>query len=537
MPVTLIVKRPDGSEFTRFTLALPGGGALHQPIALPKSSRRGRWSVAAHIDPKAPPVGSVEFSVEDFVPEKLKVELSSSEPILRPAQVNTFDVQADFLYGAPASGLTVEADMRVTVDAQPFPDFARYRFGSETERKAFEPPFVTLKAPETDAAGKTRFEWSGREVKDTVLPLRAQMQVRVFEPGGGRATRTEKTVPMRSRNVYLGIRPTFEGRYSREGSETEFDIVAVDATGKQVARPAIQYSVERTDYAYQWYQVDGRWRWQSVSNDRLLTSDTVALKADAPARLSFTLDWGRHRLTVVDSDNNTTSTLEFYVGWYGGTGTEEAPDTLRVASDKQNYTPGETARLRIEAPFAGEALIAIATDRIVSTQSVQVPAGGMTVDVPVKVEWGAGAYALVTAWRPLAAPADRTPTRAIGLAWLGLEPALRTLGVQITAPEKIVPRQRIEVPIKVANLQGEEAFVTLAAVDEGILQLTRSARPIRPPTTSASGGSASKCATTTAACSMPRPTSSAASAPAATRATSAGSTSCPPAPWRCSAAR
>ena len=42
---------------------------------------------------------------------------------------------------------------------------------------------------------------------------------------------------MRTRNAYLGIRPTFEGRYSREGTETEFDIVAVDAAGKQVARP------------------------------------------------------------------------------------------------------------------------------------------------------------------------------------------------------------------------------------------------------------------------------------------------------------
>ena len=77
MPVTLIVKRPDGSEFTRYTAALPGSGALHQAIDLPKSSRRGLWSVAAYIDPKAAPVGRAEFSVEDFVPEKLKVELST----------------------------------------------------------------------------------------------------------------------------------------------------------------------------------------------------------------------------------------------------------------------------------------------------------------------------------------------------------------------------------------------------------------------------------------------------------------------------
>ena len=79
---------------------------------------------------------------------------------------------------------------------------------------------------------------------------------------------------------------------------------------------------------------------------------------------------------------------------------------------------------------------------------------------------------------PLAAPAERTPTRAIGATWIGLNPALRTLGIQIGTPEKITPRQRIEVPVKVSNLQaGQEAFVTLAAVDEGILQLTRYKTP------------------------------------------------------------
>ena len=39
-------------------------------------------------------------------------------------------------------------------------------------RKAFEPPFLTLKAPDTDATGKSHLEWGG-DIKDTSLPLRA----------------------------------------------------------------------------------------------------------------------------------------------------------------------------------------------------------------------------------------------------------------------------------------------------------------------------------------------------------------------------
>jgi alpha-2-macroglobulin len=479
VPVTLIVHRPDGSEFQRMTTSLLTVGALQQAIALPKSSRRGRWSVTAHIDAKAPPVGRVEFSVEDFVPEKLKVELTSDTALLRAGQPNTFTIAADFLYGAPAGGLNTEAEMSVSVDPSPFPAFANYEFGPEAERRKFEPPLITLTPPATDETGKSRVDWPGDGIKDTVLPLRAQIQARVFEPGNGRSTKTDLTLPLRTRDAYIGVRPAFEGRYSREGTETGFDVVAVDREGKQVARPAVDYTIEHISYAYQWYVVDGRWRWQGISNKRVIEANQLDLKADAPVRLSKRLPWGQYRLTVTDRQANTSTTTTFYVGWYGDEDSSEepAPDTLRVAGDKQNYAPGEKARLHIEAPFAGQALVAIATDRIQTTYTVAVAPGGTDVEIPMKAEWGAGAYALVTAWRPLSTEADRTPVRAIGAVWLGLDPKLRTLAVEISAPEKITPRQHIEIPVRVANAQGAEAYVTLAAVDEGILQLTRYRTP------------------------------------------------------------
>ena len=113
------------------------------------------------------------------------------------------------------------------------------------------------------------------------------------------------------------------------------------------------------------------------------------------------------------SSTGAASSTSFYVGWYGGSGeNEEAPDTLKVASDKKAYLSGDTAWLRIDAPFAGEAMIAVATDRIVATYATKVSPDGVTLDIPVKAEWGAGAYALVTAWRPLSSKAERVPTRA-----------------------------------------------------------------------------------------------------------------------------
>ncbi|HEY2874667.1 MAG TPA: MG2 domain-containing protein, partial [Reyranella sp.] len=477
MPVTLTVNRPDGTEFTRYTLPLPASGALYQAIDIPKSSRRGLWSVSARIDPKGAPVGRVEFSVEDFVPEKLKVELSTDATVLRTGKTAAFDVSADFLYGAPASGLKVESDLRVIVDPNPFPAFAAYDFGSQDERKNYEPPLITLTGPDTDDKGKSKIEWAGDQVKDTGLPLRAQLTARVFEPGNGRATKTEKSLPLRTRDVYLGIKSNFDGRYAREGVDTGFDIVALGPDGKQIS-DSVEYSLERITYNYQWYLTDGHWRWQSVTAERQIDAGTMLLKADAPVSFAKHLDWGPHKLTITDKRASVSTTVTFYVGWWGGdSSAEAAPDTLKVASDREKYAPGDTAKLRIEAPFAGEAVVTIATDKVYETLSTQVPAGGTTIDVPVKAEWGAGAYAVVTAWRPLATPAERTPVRAIGATWLGIDPGLRTLQVQLAAPDKVTPRQRIEVPLHVTGAQGQDAYVTLAAVDEGILQLTRFKTP------------------------------------------------------------
>src|SRR5262249_34738376 len=129
------------------------------------------------------------------------------------------------------------------------------------------------------------------------------------------------------------------------------------------------------------------------------------------------------------------------------------------------------------APFAGEALVVLASDRIFETRAIKVAAGGTTIDIPVSADWGAGAYALVTAYRPLQEKADRVPVRTVGLAWLAIDPGPRTLQVQIGTPERITPRQRFAMPVKVANAGTGEVFVTLAAVDEGILQITKHKTP------------------------------------------------------------
>ncbi len=91
----------------------------------------------------------------------------------------------------------------------------------------------------------------------------------------------------------------------------------------------------------------------------------------------------------------------------------------------------------------------------------------------VGADWGPGAYAVALTHRPLDVQAKRMPGRAIGLAWFAIGAERLKLDVALGAPQLTKPRQPLRVPIAVAGLApGEEAHVTVSAVDLGILNLT-----------------------------------------------------------------
>ena len=231
----------------------------------------------------------------------------------------------------------------------------------------------------------------------------------------------------------------------------------------------------RETWQYDWYSVNGVWRHRTQVRDVPIEAGTLDVAADAPGSLSRTLPAGRYRWEVIDGDSGAQSSLRFHVGWWVEAEMPDVPDKLEAAADKTSYRPGEVAKLFVKAPFAGEAEIAIASDRILSMRSIALPADGATIEIPVDSGWGSGAYALVSAYRPsaLGGPQPRGPGRAVGVAWLGIDPAPRTLGVTLTAPAVARPRGPIDIAVKVDGAAaGEETFVTVAAVDEAVLKLT-----------------------------------------------------------------
>jgi hypothetical protein len=471
-PLTLIARRPDGIEYRRIQLDKGMTGGYATPLALSASAPRGRWDVAAYVDPSGSAIGHVSFDVQDFVPERLEVKLDPKAKFYRPGDEVKIGVEGRFLYGAPAAGLTGEGEIRLAVDPDPFPDLGGYQFGRTEE--SFSAQVITLNIPATDDAGKTVATAALDLSQKTTHPLIANITLGLTEPGG-RLTRAHASVPVRTGDVMIGIHTAFDDDWVRESTPAKFDIIAVDAEGKKLARKGLIYRLIKEVVNYQWYEKDGRWNWERQERDIPLQDGKLDVAADKPGQVASTQDWGSYRLIVSDLAAGTSSSVRYWVGWGGSAGADR-PDRVAVTLDKNMYKPGETASINIRPPSDGKALVVIASDRIHSSRLIYVAHTGTTLKIRVESDWGPGVYALVTHYRGTGQGEKRAPVRSIGLAWLGIDESARTLKVSLTVPKSVKPQTSVEIPVDVAGASGQ-TYLTLAAVDQGILQLTNFVSP------------------------------------------------------------
>ena len=249
-----------------------------------------------------------------------------------------------------------------------------------------------------------------------------------------------------------------------------FEAIAVAPHDARIARKGAAWSLYQVTNDYQWFNADGRWSYEPELSKRI-ASGTIDIRADAPAKFSGRVGWGAHRLDIKTLDGEETS-VAFDVGWSGTAGAD-TPDNVVVTLDKTNYTAGEEAKFRIASAFAGKATVALVGDKIERFIDVDLVSGDNVVPFAVGADWGPGAYAVALTHRPLDVGAKRMPSRALGVAWFAIDRGSHTLDVKLDAPTLVRPRQSMTLPIHLAGLApGEDARVTVSAVDVGILNLT-----------------------------------------------------------------
>src|SRR4029077_12713137 len=348
VPMTLLVDRPDGVEYRRTILPAQGIGGRSPSFPMIHAAPTGTYRVRAYTEPKGRAVGSASFLVEDYVPDRMEFELASPTGKLSKETPAEITLDGRFLYGAPASNLDLEGEMKIKA-ASARPGFAGYQFGINDDEDEIKSEQVTLEdLPQTDDNGKAKFTVALDKMPGTSRPLEAEITVRLVE-SGGRAVERNLTLPIVPTTTMIGVKPLFSGKSLGEGESGGFAAILAAPDGRQLAAAGLRYELLKIERRYQYYRRDGRWEYEPVKSTQRIADGRLDVAADRPGRIALPVTWGRYRLDVASDDRSIPPTsVTFDAGFYSDA-SADTPDLLEIALDKSEYASGDTMTVAVTA--------------------------------------------------------------------------------------------------------------------------------------------------------------------------------------------
>ena len=146
---------------------------------------------------------------------------------------------------------------------------------------------------------------------------------------------------------------------------------------------------------------------------------------------------------------------------------------MKLALDKTHYRAGDTMKVTVTPPHEGEGLLMVESDHMLFVQGITAKAGS-TFEIPVTKEFERhDVYVTALVFRGGSAQTRVTPARAVGIAHVEMDRRDRTVAVGISVPKQMRPERKLPVLVAAPQLAGKQAFVTVSAVDVGILNITR----------------------------------------------------------------
>jgi hypothetical protein len=156
LPLTAVLTRPDGVEYSRALAQDAGGGGHVFALPVAGNAPRGVWRLDMYADPNAAALTSKTFLVEDFLPERIDFALKLPEGAVRLGETPDLTVDARYLFGAPGADLAVEGEVFLRA-ASGLASFPGYVFGKYDEPLPCRCPWS--KTPAAPWKSAPRFAW------------------------------------------------------------------------------------------------------------------------------------------------------------------------------------------------------------------------------------------------------------------------------------------------------------------------------------------------------------------------------------------
>lgn len=482
LPVVLKIYDARGRELRRLQRVTNEVGVLTEDIALSDFAVTGRYRITAEAGERT--LGAVTFRVEEFVPERMSATVQVLGDGVRPAESSSVAVYARWLFGGSAVGSRVE----LTCSAEPAaftPETnADYHYGpAALEDAGVQAVVIGVIEGMLDDEGRVGLSCppagsSGASLGAGRLVARAA----VFEGDSGRSTVETATSTLHPEDYYIGLRASVDALGA--GQQATIDGVVVGWDG------AVSDAISTLSVDVFRLEEEVAWVWDENTGDSRRRSQ---LRRIREGEQEVTVQGGRFQLPFTPPADAAGYLL---VAQHGGALTElhipgegrrywwepgrllvdqtprpERPAPLEIRAPEA-LRIGEEVAVSVVAPYDGQILWAVETDGLVHSEWQDVRAGAVDWSFSVEdFEPNVYVSALLIKDAHLVSREDYLPGRAFGVTVVRVRPEPFLHTVSLNVPETIQPNSTMTIGLQVEGAEGA-TYATVAAVDEGILQLT-----------------------------------------------------------------
>ena len=492
--VSVILRNPNFDELQRLTTTTDAEGAFAADLPLP-SGPLGSYYLqleTAGLEGAA----SVPVLLATYQPDAFEVGLDVPQRLDAGAPPPAATVSGQYFFGGRVTDAEVRWTLQYLRAGFAPPKFDRFEFLDPREEE--EPKPLTLRGEGAIIGGAPLTIAPVLPAAD-LAPYRGLLTAEVTDLNQQTVSRSAEFTREAS-DFYLGIaRP--EERVVRSGDEVALGVVAVRPDGEVVAEP-VEVAVEILRWRYNVVRELGAggamtFRRETIEEPvftgRGRTVAPVMKDGQWTAPDTGTLRYrteglGHHRVRVTARDaagRAVASESSFFVAGDGETvWGYDSPYRIQLVPDRESYNPGETARVLVQTPIAGEAIVSIERgESVLRTLRLSLEGNAPVIEVPLALADAPGVTVSLVLLRGSADSKRKFPTTEFryGSCALSVEDPTARLRVEITPQSpRVQPGDEVAAEVAVRDSQGRpvpRAGVTFYAVDDGVLALTGFKRP------------------------------------------------------------
>jgi uncharacterized protein YfaS (alpha-2-macroglobulin family) len=479
IPLELEITDPKGSTVFKKRVSLDKYGLLDFNFKTQSSANTGTYYVSVQLikDYGRDQLGSASFKVEEFVPDRLKINsefsLPSAKGWISAARFKAL-VSLQNLFGTPAQNRRITAAVRLSPAGFYFNEYKDYVFSDPSSqgqniRHSYDP----LDETKTDVEGRAKFDIDLSRYEAGTYQL--NFAVQGYEEGGGRSVRANSTVLVSPVEQLVGYKADGDLSYISKDSKRAVRFININSSEKQVARDELSLKLIEQQYVSTLVQQNnGTYKYQSVQKNKLISTDTFYISEEGADYALPTDNPGSYLVELVDSKDNTVSRVSFTVTGTGNiAGKLEKNAELQIQLNKKDYKPGEEIEISIVAPYTGSGLITIETNKVhafkwfdsKTTSSIQ------TIKLPKNIE--GNAYINVSFVRSLESREIFTSPLSYAVKPFFIDRSKREIKLDVNVPDKVKPGDDLVISYR----SDTPSRLIIFAVDEGILQVAKYQTP------------------------------------------------------------